>query len=100
MAAVSGSRSCHATLTGTTADTVTLTGCEEYVEVVNHHATETIYFTYVWTEDSNPAPTTAVALADETIAVLPGAASVFPARGPGIQLSVVGNGNIYSVQSF
>jgi hypothetical protein len=99
MADVAGINTCHATLSTTTADTVTLSGDNiRAVEVLNRSGSTTIYFTV------NGA--TAVAEADETYAVPAGQALVVPlAVGDGYVasantvLSVVGNGNAYSVHA-
>jgi hypothetical protein len=81
----------HATLSGTTADSVTFTSAVDggTVSVTNRDASNTLYFTV------NGA--TAVALADETYAVLP-LQSFGVSVGPtsALVLSIVGNGNAYS----
>ena len=91
MAAVSGAITCHATLTGTTADTVTLTEDTEEVMVVNRHATEVL-----WVKVNG---TTAVAAEDENYAVPAGQILRLPGNFQNRPLSVVGNANPYSVQA-
>lgn len=91
MAAVGGALSCHATLTGTTADVVTLTEDGEELRVVNHHATEKLWVRF--------DGTTAVALADETFIVLPNSVQVFPGGFQNRPISIVGNANVYSVEA-
>lgn len=91
MAAQTAIRTQHATLSGTTADSVTLShtsGSE--LTVTNHDATTTLYFR----QDG----TTAVAAADETYHVLPLQTKTVPFQG-GV-ISVVGNGNVYSVETY
>lgn len=94
MAAVTGVKSAHATLTSTTADTVTLTGAGKYMRVANRHATEALWF-----RDDG---TTAVAAADENYFVAPTQSVVLgPSKfGGSMVVSVVGNGNTYSVELF
>lgn len=92
MAAQTAVYSQHATLSGTTADSVTLSyrGGSE-LAVTNRDAATALYFTY------NGA--TAVADADETFVVLPLQTKVIKAKGIDIGVvSVVGNGNAYSVE--
>ncbi len=89
------------TLSGTTADTITLTGVQEYLEVINHHATVPLYFTLQWDEEATSGPVpTAVTAADEAYCVLPGTAKPIPVRSNQAVLSVVGVGNTYTIQSF
>lgn len=87
MAAVTGGASAHATLTSTTADTVTLATKHQFVRVVNRDATTLLYV--------RVDGVTAVAEADETFVVL--AASSRRLRAPAA-LSIVGNANPYSVE--
>ena len=102
MAAVEGIYTCHATLSSTTADTVTLTADNlRGVEVLNRSGATTVYFTVGY---GTAAPATAVAAADETYAVPAGQSLYVPLAGPGgfiasasTVLSVVGDGNAYSV---
>lgn len=93
----------HNTLSGTTAAAVTIgtAGVRmKGVEVTNPSASAAIlYFTYT---TSDNAATTAVAEADGTIDVLPGGSTFVP-FGSGayvdvFRVSVVGNGNTYSVR--
>jgi hypothetical protein len=91
MAAVGGALACHATLTGVNADTVTLTEDGEELRIVNHHATEKL-----WAKFNG---TTAVALEDENFIILPGQTQVFPGGFQNRPISIVGNGNVYSVEA-
>lgn len=84
----------HNTLSGTTADTVTVTptrnGC--WVEVFNRDTTEPLYV--------RADGTTAVAAADGTV-YIPAEGS-FPWKLSGrtaVAISIVGNGNAYSVHA-
>ncbi len=93
MASYSEITSKHATLTSTTADTVTITGKWPYVEIINRDATAPMYAT------AGPATAvTAVAAADDTIYIPPGGSKVV--RSYSGVFSVVGNGNAYSVEGF
>lgn len=92
MAAVAGVYSAHATLTTTTADTVTLSGdAHKAFCVVNRDSSVELFFRW--------DGTTAVAEADDTYIVLP-LQSVTVEKGGGgdLVVSVVGNGNAYSVE--
>lgn len=93
MATDSAARSVTNTLTGTTADTITLTQGWEAVAVTNHDATDVVYF--------RTDGTTAVAAANDTIPVLPGT-TVIRAVGTNtsgqIVVSVVGDGGAYTVE--
>lgn len=83
MAAVSGVRSCHATLVASTADTVTLTGGGgKRAELVNHGA-GTIYF--------RTDGVAAVALADENEVILAGERLSFKMPTTGV-ISVISAG--------
>lgn len=102
MAAVSGAKTCHATLSTTVADAVTLTDPVCQVRVANHHAS---VITYVTVKSGNTAAgaadaTTAVAAADETISIPPlTTKEVFYSSIPVyVSLSVVGSANAYSVE--
>lgn len=104
MAAVSGAKTCHATLTGTTADTITLTSKVNQVAVINRDATDLVYVTVntstVSGADAATGVTTAVAAADETFFVPPanGRTVVHSNRRRlYVGLSVVGDGGAYSV---
>lgn len=94
MAAYEEAFSKHATLTGTTADTVTITNRFRYLEVINRDAETPLYVT------QNPAlaPTTAVGAADDTFYVPPGGSKVVKYLAG--KLSVVGSSNAYSVEGF
>lgn len=95
MASHSVARSVTATLTTTTADTVTLTQAWPAISVTNHDGATTLYFR----QDG----TTAVSEANGTTAVLPGntvIAKSSPRSTASAQhvLSVVGNGNKFTVE--
>lgn len=90
MATDSHAKSVHNTLTSTTADTVTITGYD-LVDIINRSATEPLWVRY----EGDASPTTAVAAADGTDYVAPGGFLRVDAGQGGI--SVVGNGNAYSV---
>lgn len=95
MASITKAKAAHATLTGTTADTVAITGYDR-VAVINRSATEPLWV--AWEGDASPV--TAVAAADDVEYVAPGVGSFIEldANGTGGgKLSVVGNGNAYSV---
>jgi hypothetical protein len=95
MAAKTPARSVHATLSGTTADSITWTGGGPYgtVNVQNRDGTNVLYVRF--------DGTTAVAAADGTYAVAVNSTRTFNLQGtapyPGV-LSVVGNGGGYSVE--
>lgn len=95
MATDSVVKSCTNTLSTTVADTVNLLQCWDAVEVTNHDSTNKLYFR----QDG----TTAVAEADGTTCVLPGETKVVRSlfRNDATnkhQLSLVGNGNVYTVE--
>lgn len=86
-------RSVTNTLSGTTADTVTLEQAWPAIEVTNHHATELIYLR----QDG----TTAAAGADGATVVLPASTKVVKSTinsaGQSV-VSIVGNGNVYTIE--
>lgn len=90
MATETHAKSIHATLSGTTADTVTITGYD-LVDIINRSSSEALWVAY----EGDASPTTAVAAADGTDYVAPGGFLRVDAGKGGI--SVVGNGNAYSV---
>lgn len=79
----------HATLSSTTADSVTFSGTGSEIAVTNRDTSTTLYF--------RVDATTAVAAADNTFAVLPLQTKVVRAAGAKV-ISVVGNGNSYSAE--
>jgi len=92
MATETHAKSIHATLTGTTADTVAITGYD-VVDVINR-GSGPMYVAY----EGDASPTTAVAAADGTDYVAPGGFIRIDANGTdGGKISVVGDGNAYSV---
>lgn len=94
MTAYSELRSKHATLSGTLADTVTLTGKWSYIEVINRDDEEDLWVSV----DPDGAPTAASAGADDTLYVPPLGSKIIK-YGDGV-ISVVGDGNAYSVEGF
>lgn len=90
MATETHAKSIHATLTGTTADTVAITGYD-VVDIINRSSSEPLWVRY----EGDASPTTAVAAADGTDYVAPGGFLRVDAGQGGI--SIVGNGNAYSV---
>ncbi len=92
MAAQTCVRSQHATLSTTTADTVTFSGGGNTLAITNHHASVNLYF--------RMDGTTAVSLADETYVVLPGQSKTLSINGIPPTVSIVGNGNVYSAEVF
>lgn len=90
MATDTDAKSVHNTLSGTTADTVTITGYE-VVDIINRSQTEPLYVRY----EGDAAPTTAVAEANGTDHVAPGGFLRVDTGQGGV--SIVGNGNPYSV---
>lgn len=93
MATDSHAKSVHNTLTGTTADKVTITGFD-VVHVINHDASDLLYVSY----DGTDSPATAVAAANGTDVVRPGGYVEIDAGGTdGGAISIVGDGGAYSV---
>lgn len=90
MATDTDAKSVHNTLSGTTADTVTITGYD-VVDIINRDSSNPLYVRY----EGDASPTTAVAAANGTDYVAPGGFLRVDAGGGGI--SIVGNGNAYSV---
>jgi hypothetical protein len=83
----------HATLSSTTADSVTFSGTGSTICVTNRDTTNTLYFTV----NSTATVVTAVAAADESFVVLPLQSKTINAKGTTV-VSVVGNGGGYSVE--
>lgn len=93
MATDSVVRSCTNTLSGSTADTVTLTQAWQAIEVTNQHASEWIYLR----QDG----TTAVAEADNTTPVAPATSKTMTTivtSSNTVVVSIVGNGNKYTIE--
>lgn len=91
MASYSADRSVHKTLSGSTADVVTLTMRSRRVEVLNRSAAAgpiSVLF--------GSAAATPTLLADNTEVVLPSSASSFDMPNDGV-IKLVGAGNDYSV---
>lgn len=95
MAAYSELVSKHATLSGTTVDSVTLTKAFGKVEVLNR-GTGTLYVT---TGNSVSGTTDPTAAGDDTTVVPAGACVELDANGrTGFTVKIIGNGDAYSVQ--
>lgn len=86
----------HGTLSGTTADSVVLSGSAQRVEIVNLDATVPIYVTHGPSLADVPVPTSA---ADDTFVVPPGQVLSVDGDRNGYVVRLVGNGNVYSVQA-
>lgn len=93
----------HATLSGTTADTITLSGAVTYVTVLNRAGAggADMYANISW---FGATPTAPVAAADDLRIIPPGGYVTFAYLGGGtdtsIVVQVVGNGNAYSVEGY
>lgn len=105
MADESGARTVHATTTSTTAESVSLTSQVSEVRVTNREAIagDTLYVTVatgLTAAAAEAALVTAVADADETIAIVGGdTKTVFKSSRPTyVALSVVGDASPYSVE--
>jgi hypothetical protein len=81
-----------ATLSTTVADTITFTGKGNNLIVTNHDGTNNLFF--------RVDGTTAVGSADDNYVVRPGQTLVLPGVFGGTLVSVVGNGNVYTVAIF
>lgn len=97
MAAYSEVRAKHATLSTTTADTVTLTAPLARVQIVNLDATTAMYATV---SQTGATPATAVAAADDTYVIPANGVLSLRTSATGFVTSVVGNGNAYSVVGY
>ena len=99
MATYTAIRAKTATLTGTTVDTVTLSGLGRYnqVEVVNVSGATALYVR--WGENTATAPT---AGGDDCYVVLAGGSLTFPTGGglSQVVVKVIGNGNQFNVAAF
>lgn len=93
----------HATLSGTTVDSVALSGGPTEVTVFNHAAAggTNLYVTVAF-GSTVAAVTDPVAAADETYVVVPGGFVTFrepnKAKYASVVVKVLGNGNAYTVQ--
>lgn len=99
MAEYSAIRSKHATLSGTTADQVTLTGGWSYAEVVNRAEAGFGAAALTFVVANGATPETPTALVDDAEVVLPGErlrVELDPGAG-WARFKLVGNGNAYSV---
>lgn len=98
MATANVARAAHATLSGTTVDTVNLSDTLTEVCVINRSGTADLTVTFATGAATATDP---VALAAETLLVPAGASLTFTVGGAGYrktQVKVLGNGNGYSVQ--
>lgn len=105
MADESGATAVHAVTATTTAESVGLTSKVRQVRVTNRKATDTLFVTVATGRTAAAAEaalTTAVASADDSIAILPSSSKeVFQSQRPTyVALSVVGNTSDYSVEGF
>lgn len=92
MASDGDPRSVTNTLTGTTADTVTIEQAWPALQITNHDASDTLYFRY--------DGVTAVAAADGAEPVLPGTSvviAVSPNAAGQHVISIVGDGGGYTI---
>lgn len=89
MASYSVKRAKNATLTTTTVDTVTLQQQWPAVEVTNADATNSVYV--------RVDGTAATAGGDDCTMILPASSKVI-ALGGSVTVSIIGNGNVYSVE--
>lgn len=102
MATESANKSVHNTLSGTTADLITLgvTGVRlKGFEVQNRAGSSAVYFTYTM---STKAPTTAVSATNDTDQVLAGEALYTDLEGQAAEIvtvSIVGSANEYSIRA-
>lgn len=93
----------HATLSGTTVDSVALSGGPTEVSVLNHAAAggANLYVTYGF-GTAVASLTDPVAAADETYVVVPGGFITFfepnKTRRAIVSVKIIGNGNAYSVE--
>lgn len=92
MATESTAKSVHNTLAGTTADKITITGFR-FVDVINRDAANPLYVSC----DGTSSPTTAVAAANGTEYVAPSGFVRVDTGSDHGAVSIVGNGNDYSV---
>lgn len=101
MAAQTCVRSQHATLSGTTADSIAFSGRGRTLRVTNRSGTAPLYFRTDL--DTAGDPVTAVAAADETFVVPEGGSVSVRVYGHAggnrdLKMSIVGDGNAYSVE--
>jgi hypothetical protein len=83
----------HATLSSTTADSITFSGTGTTLCITNRDASDIVYFRF--------DGTTAVAAADETYVVLPNNFKTIQMHSMGgLVVSVVGDGGAYSAELF
>jgi hypothetical protein len=92
MAALTAVKAKHATLSTTTADSITLSGRGEWVNIINHSLSERLTVTF----GAAAAPTASM---DDAYVIPAGGSALFPYPGnASLVVRVVGNGNAYSVQ--
>jgi len=99
MASISKAIAVHTTLSGTTVDTVTLTGAPNEADVLNEASAggANLYVTSGWTGNTPAEPT---ASGDDTRVVPPGGFITIkiPGVGAAVIVKIIGNGNAYSVE--
>src|SRR5678815_4118395 len=89
----------HATLSGSTADSVTFSGRGSTLRVINKDSSNALYFTPGTLQSDGATAVVAVGAADETFYVAPGQSlsiAVNPNRA--LKISIVGNGNAYGAE--
>jgi len=92
MADLTAVKAKHATLTGTTADKITLSSRADWVNVNNHSTTERLTVIF----GGSTAPT---AMQDDSYVVPANGSLLLPYPGSApLVVRLVGNGNVYSVQ--
>lgn len=96
MATLSGAMSKHATLSGTTVDSVTLNGAGTgRFEVINRDGTNTVWVTFSRTG----TPVDPVASADDARVLPPNSSKEYYCFGPNsLIVKVLGNGGAYSIE--
>ena len=94
MAALTAAVSKHATLTGTTVDSVTLTQGFRSIEVINRDSTD-----YLWITYGASAPADPTSGGDDTLVVPPASALTIDANNrANFVVKILGDGGAYSVQ--
>ena len=93
MATESAAKSAHNTLSGTTADKVTITGYS-VVDVINKDAAKPLYVSC----DKTSSPATAVAEANGTLYVAPSGFVRIDTGSDHGAVSIVGDGNAYGAE--
>jgi hypothetical protein len=97
MAAQTAIRAQHATLSTTTADTITLTGAFAKVEIINTHISVPMY---AFVSHIAGTPTTPTSAVDDSYVIPANGVLSLKTSGAGFRAAVVGNGNTYSVVGY